>query len=576
LIVDKRMLDNVADNPHRDWNAISFLDLYDSVYSKMLTDYQHAAWLDAISPDADLSSAVVTLELAMSGFRSNDVVLDMAIALLRDKKELDPANYQRARRIFLAGVEHSSLTGSQRYRLLAESQHAATIAGYEYKLKGETCTIARLEELVAHSSSEADKLGAWCAIMEIGAATKDGLARLRPIRNQVARDFGFSSYFDLQAAEMEFTADELVCWMDGALKAIEPVSKRLVTWIQKKAAPLAGDPGSDLLPIHMTGSRFGQDWSSFYPNIERLDAALSNVQPRCFFERADAFWHSLGFTPLPHAFWTRSSLTPLATVSGEPFLHGASCWHMDLKKDIRCLAAATPSLHWYAAAHHEVGHAHYYLTCGQSSLPAVLRCGASRSFHEAIAELTRVNALQPKYFAAQGFTMSSPDVNNALRAYELLGTALPLFLWSAGPITHFESDLYSWDLPLNHWHTRWTSYASDFQKVRYPLNRGTDVCDPAAVGPISTQPCYHFNYALAICMRYQLFEYLCESVAGVNPLDSELSGHKRVGNWLYDAMRVGGSVSGRELYQTLLGCDISWNPFVRRCEWLLDQLERDG
>ena len=47
----------------------------------------------------------------------------------------------------------------------------------------------------------------------------------------------------------------------------------------------------------------------------------------------------------------------------------------------------TRFIRWFETAHHELGHAHYYLAYSNSDVPPVLREGLNRAFHEAIGHL---------------------------------------------------------------------------------------------------------------------------------------------------------------------------------------------
>jgi peptidyl-dipeptidase A len=75
----------------------------------------------------------------------------------------------------------------------------------------------------------------------------------------------------------------------------------------------------------------------------------------------------------------------------------ASCWHVDLNTDIRSLMSVEPNTWWFSTAHHELGHAYYFINYAQPDVPPLLRIGANPAFHEAMGELISLASSQVPY-----------------------------------------------------------------------------------------------------------------------------------------------------------------------------------
>src|SRR6478672_9556250 len=76
--------------------------------------------------------------------------------------------------------------------------------------------------------------------------------------------------------------------------------------------------------------------------------------------------------------------------------------HIDLDTDIRSLISVQPNAWWFRTAHHELGHAYYFMSSSRPEVPPILRQGANRAMHEAIGDLAAIAAGQMPYLKAVG------------------------------------------------------------------------------------------------------------------------------------------------------------------------------
>src|SRR4029079_13572357 len=125
----------------------------------------------------------------------------------------------------------------------------------------------------------------------------------------------------------------------------------------------------------------------------------------------------------------------------------------------------------------------YDLVSSNSNVPYILRGGASRGFQGAIGVLLGLAAEEPRFLSSAGIDVTprhaaaattddaSPDddATDVLQPMQLLlRQALQYALivpWSAGTMGHFESEIYSADLPPEKWNARYWELAARYQGI---------------------------------------------------------------------------------------------------------------
>ncbi len=183
-----------------------------------------------------------------------------------------------------------------------------------------------------------------------------------------------------------------------------------------------------------------------------LDPLFKDKSPEWIVKTAEKFWMSLGFDPLPATFWQKSDLYPVPKGDKRRKNAHASCWHIDLEKDIRSLQSVQNNAWWFRTAHHELGHGYYFFSYTRPEVPPLLRQGANRAMHEAMGDLAAIAASQPAYLRAVGILPASVKVDEKANLLnEALDSAIPFIAWSAGTMAHWEHDVYADDLPPSEW-----------------------------------------------------------------------------------------------------------------------------
>ena len=328
------------------------------------------------------------------------------------------------------------------------------------------------------------------------------------LRNQVAQEMGYGSYFALKVADYGMTVDEMMKLLDDALATTRPIYDALHCWAKGQLGARYRRPTPRLIPAHWLGNRWAQTWPGLV-EAANLDPLFKGASAETMIRSAEAFYVSLGFPKLSHVFWEQSDLYPVPPgVSRKKNTH-ASAWHVDRGQDVRSLMSVEANEQWFGTAHHELGHIYYFLAYSRPEVPFILREGANRAFHEAIGELAKLASQQTPYLLKVGVMPQGkePDPTGWLMQSAL--DSIVFLAWSAGTMSHFERDLYETDLAPDEWQRRWWDYVAEFQGVTPPAGREGDLCDACTKTHINDDAAEYYDYALATLIKFQLHDHIC-------------------------------------------------------------------
>lgn len=418
------------------------------------------------------------------------------------------------------------------------------------------------------------RLRQWETALEAGKLLKNRLAESRDLRNLLAREMGYSSFFGMEASDDGMTSAEALQLMTQAAEEIKPLYIHIHTWMRYKLAEGYGLPVPDTLPAHWPSNLWSQDWTGIMER-ENQDGLFAEMEPESLVHQAGAFFISLGFEPLPDSFWKNSDLFPVAP--GESRLKSpyASSWHIDLRQDVRALMNVESNSRWFRSLHHELAHIYYFLSYAKPEIPVLLREGASRFFHEAFAALIDNAAMQPSCLRDSGLRRDNTDPGAMNRLlYEALDNIV--FIPWATVMTRFEYDLYEQNLPKETFNSRWWFYVEKYQGVAPPYPRGEMGCDPAAKIHIHEDPAQYYDYALAKLLRYQLHGYICAHILNSPLHNTSYYRSRATGDFLRRFLRKGKTINWRITLREATGEDLSARPMMEYFKPLLAFLEKEN
>ena len=539
--------------------ADRFLALVNAGYQALYRVNNEAQWAAStdVTPAHDAASEVAGK--AYAAFNGNPALITEARALLAHRSELDPLTVRELERA-LRNAAEGPMTNPELVaaRVAAETQQASTLNSFEFKLHGKPVTANGIDDLLLSTTDLGERRAIWEASKESGPALKPGLIKLRDLRNGVAHELGYADYFALQMAAYGMTSAEMVKLNDDFMRELRPLYLQLHTWVKYTLAKKYGQPVPRLIPAHWINNRWGQEWPGLVDAAD-LSPYFKGRSAEWVVQSAERFWTGIGLAPLPPGFWKNSDLYALpANSTRKKNTHG-SCWHVDLATDIRSLMNVEPNPEWFDTAHHELGHAHYFMAYTRPEVPPLLRDSANPGFHEGIAELGELAAAQVPYLQQIGVLPVDfkADEIAFLLNDALNGSSIPFMYWASGTMTHWEADVYAGKLPVSEWNARWWQYVRDFQGIEPPAPRGEEWCDAATKTHINDTPCYYPNYAFATVLRYQLHDHIARSILHQPPQRCNYAGNPQVGAFLKGIMEKGATGDWRKVLRDATGEDLS-------------------
>ena len=480
-----------------------FLADYNAHYQRLWTGAEGSKFL----ANSDITPANTAGEVAAGQALADYVGSREVIEQLRVLRQVPGLDDLRRRQLDVAWQQAALYPGTAaetvRRLLAAEAGATAAMYGYQFRLElpGEPSRVVtpnEIQDLLAESRDPAVRRAVWECSKAVGPVLRDRLLELQTLRNAVAREMGYSSYFALKCADYGLSSAEMMTLMDDVVGGVMPIYQQLHTWTRYQLAARYG--ATDVpaqLPAHWVANRWGQEWPGLVEGVD-LDAMMTGRTPPWVIEQAERFYVSLGMPSLPDSFWVRSDLYELPADAARKKNTHASAWHVDLDQDVRSLMSVRSDYEWFTTTHHELGHIYYYLAYARPEVPPILRRGANRAFHEAVGTLIELACNQVPYLEQVGLLApgQAPEQTSWLLSQALTGPVV--FLpFAAGTMTHWEHDFYEDNLPATQLNARWWQYAGRYQGLAPPAPRGEEFCDPATKTHIIDDPAQYYDYALS-------------------------------------------------------------------------------
>ncbi len=564
--------------------ANAFLKGYVEGYLPLYKASSEASW----AASTDVSEAHTADQIARGQALNEYVGSPRVIAGLKEhlapgRKLSDPTLRQLEKARLKAAEAPGTIPAVVKARTEAEARQSATQDGFAYTLErpgkpAEHPSANAIDRALLGSRDPAERLAVWEASKGIGAPLREGLLKVRDLRNRVAREVGFDSFFALQVADYGLTVDKMIALCDNLIAESRPLYEHLHAWAKhalaaRYKAPVPEGP----IPAHWLPNRWGQNWPGLVEGVD-LDGPFKGKTPEFVTRQAEAFYVSLGFPKLPPSFYERSDLYPADPKTARKKNSHASAWHIDLKDDVRSLMSIEPDMQWFGTAHHELGHIYYFLAYSTPKVPVLLREGANRAYHEAIGELMSLASGQRPYLKSVGLlseAAAKADPVTWLLDTALDGSSIVFLPFSAGVMTHFERDFYEGKVPDDQLNAAWWDLARKYQGITPPSDRPEALCDAATKTHINDDPAQYYDYAIATALKFQLHDHIARVILKQDPRDCNYFGNAEVGKFLRGILELGATRDWDAVLKEATGESLTARPmmayFAPLLEWLKEQ-----
>jgi peptidyl-dipeptidase A len=561
--------------------AEAFLASVSSLVQPAATVAHLADWVASTDVTPEHTAERAGADKVLAGLVGSKEIIEKTKGFLKNEKQLDDLTARQLHMLLLMAAESpGTIPEVVTKRVEAEARLSGVLDGFTFCLQpkpGGGClkpTNANgIDDILLKSRDLGERLRVWTAAKEIGKPIKPGLVELVVLRNQVAREMGFPSYFALRVADYGMSVDEMMKLLDDTIATTKPLFDGLHCWAKNTLAARYKRPVPKLIPAHWIGNRWAQYWPGLVDETN-LDPLFKGASPESIVKSAETFYVSLGFPRLPASFWEKSDLYPVPPGLARKKNAHASAWPIDGEQDVRSLMSVEPNEQWFSTSHHELGHIYYYLSYDRPEVPYLLREGANRAFHEAVGELARLASEQPPYLVKVGVMPAGkePDPVGWLLQSALMESVV-FTAFSAGTMSHFERDLYA-GLAPEEWQRRWWSYVQQYQGVIAPVARPDDLCDACTKTHLVDDPASYYDYALATLIRYQLHDHICTKILKQDVRACNYYGSKEVGDFLRGILELGATRDWRAVIKEATGEPISPRAMMAYFAPLSTELEK--
>ncbi len=562
--------------------AKSFLEFYNQLYQSLYTVSSEASWKASTDVTPEHTGLRMGADHAFSTFAGSPFVIERTRFFLQHTNALDSLTIRQLQTVWLdAAGSPGTIPDVVSARVTAEARQSAILDSYPFKWtrpgsdKTEPITANQIDDRLGSSTNLEERLALWKASKESGVALKPGLVELRDLRNKVAREMGFSSFFGLRVGTFDMSVSEMQALTEKLVQDTRPLYEQLHCWVRHKLAQKYGQPVPRLIPAHWLGNRWSQEWPGLVDSID-LDPLFKGRKPEWIVQQAVAYGESLGLPKVPASFWTKSDLYELPADAQRRKNTHASAWSINLAQDVRSLQNVRDDFNWFSTAHHELGHVFYDLSYSRPEIPIILRRGASPAFHEGMAETLATPTIQVPYLRQVGVV---PDSMQFDEVQWLLNSALDQIVfipWSAGVMRAWEQDFYEKDLSAGELNTRWWQHVEKFQGVSPPETRSEAFCDAATKTHINDDPAEYYKYSIAFALKYHLHRHIATKLLKQDPRNCNFYGHKEVGAFLYNIMKGGATRDWRVVIREATGQDLSANAMLEYYQPVLDYLKKEN
>lgn len=383
---------------------------------------------------------------------------------------------------------------------------------------GEEITDNQVEEILK-TSKDSDKLKrTWEAHKLVGPAVEEDLLKLIRMRNDAAKELGFSNFHEMKLKlggqdpeELEKLFDELdELTRDAFIELKKEMDEVLSKQLNVKP--------EELMPWHYQNRYFQEA-----PKIYSIDLD-PYYKDKDIVELTKTYYDGIGM-PIEDIV-ANSDLFEKPNKNPHAF-----CTDINRDtKDIRCLCNIQPNVNWMNTNLHEFGHAVYF-KYHSDSLPWTLKTPAHIFTTEAIAMLFGRMATNPKWMLDMGVVNEEQKTKIAETAKNILRLEQIVFSRWAQVMYRFEKAMYADpDQDLN---KLWWDIVEKYQMIKRP--EGRNMPDWATKTHFSSSPCYYHNYLLGELLASQLYNYMTVNIMNL-PVGSDCSFHnsKEAGNYLIE------------------------------------------
>lgn len=428
------------------------------------------------------------------------------------KDEIDKRQLEVLYLSFLSNQVDTSLLNAVN-KLQNEIEQKYT--NFRAEVNGKNLTDNQIEEVLTTSTDSKELQSVWEAHKKIGTVVADDIKQLVKMRNQIAKQLGFSNYHEMSLKLKEQDPNEILKLFDELDSLTKDAFAKEKENIDKYFTERYKISKEQLMPWHYQ-NRFFQE----APKIYEVDL--------------DVYYKDKDLVKLTSAYYGGIGLSIDDIVAKSDLYEKpgknqhAYCTDIDNEGDVRVLCNIKPNEKWMNTMLHEYGHAVYDKFIDRQ-LPFSLRDPAHTFTTEAIAQLFGRMATNAKWI--KDMLGINDDEYNKIRdnCFKSLRLHQLVFSRWSQVMYRFEKSMY--ENPDQDLNKLWWDLVEKYQMVKKPEGRNQP--DWASKIHIATVPCYYHNYLLGELLASQLQNYIVKNIIKSDDLiNQSFKNNTEVGKYL--------------------------------------------
>ena len=457
---------------------------------------------------------------------------------------------------------------------------------------GKVCRdLGELSEVLAKNRDYQAQLDAWQGWHTISQPMRKDYVRFVELVNEGAKEMGFADAGEMWRSGYDMTPAEIAAETDRLWGQVKPLYEDLHcytrTKLQTRYGPGKGAVSGGMLPAHLMGNMWQQDWGNLWDVLEpyqdagsldinsalkgweqsnlsatrakiagdatpeKLVAAEREAQlltAKKMTQRAEDYYVSLGMPKLPESYWQK---TQFIQPRDRDVVCHASAWDMTMDGDVRTKMCIKPNEEEFTTIYHELGHIYYDLAYNKQ--PPIFQNAAHDGFHEAIGD-TIVLGMTPKYLQSIGLIDAQQQSNEALiNAQMRMALAKVSFLPFGLMIDRWRWGVFDGSIKPGEYNKAWWELKAKYQGVAPVSARGEEFFDPGAKYHVPGNTPYT-RYFLSHILQFQFYKSLCDASGHKGPLyECSFYGNKEAGQKYWAMLGKGSSQPWQKTMKELTG-----------------------
>ncbi len=395
---------------------------------------------------------------------------------------------------------------------------------FRAEVGGKKLTDNQIEETLKSSTDSQILKDTWLASKKIGSVVADDILKLVNMRNETARELGYSNYHEMSLKLAEQDPKEVEAIFDDLYERTKDVFAQVKNDMDDFLSKRYQVSKDQLMPWHYQ-NRFFQE----APKIYKVDLD-SYYKNKDIVELTQKYFAGIGLQ-------IDDMIAKSDLFEKEGKYQHAYCTDIDRLGDVRVVCNVKPNYNWMGTMLHEYGHAVYSKNIDRN-LPWVLREEAHTFTTEAIAMLFGRFASNPQWLVDVVGISQMEKEKVADASFNSLRLEQLVFSRWAQVVYRFEKSMY--ENPDQDLNKLWWDLVEKYQLLKRPENRIEP--DWASKIHIALYPAYYHNYMLGELLASQLSFYINKNLLNSNdPMNQSFNGKTAVGKYLKDKIFSVGS-----------------------------------